>query len=87
MTAAAPKDGASNADIKVDDIGSKTLKWTEGYIDHLHTLGDELCRALRRRDGARVLSVYVQYARDMAHISDSAPVGLAEWIRALDEGA
>lgn len=85
MTAAA-RQRARLRDGEIDDIGLKALELTMEFTVRLRTVANNLRRVSRRTDAARLLAEYVQYARDLELVSDSAPVGLTEWLRARTEG-
>jgi hypothetical protein len=73
-------------DLEMDAIGVEALEMTDEYLARLDALTKNLSQVVPRRDCAKLVAGYVQYAQEVCAVSDlSAPVGLAEWLRALEE--
>jgi hypothetical protein len=83
MTAAA-RQRSHLHDLEIDDYGVEALELSMEYTARLRAVTGNLGRVLGRRDSAQLVAQYVAYARDLEHVSDSAPVGLAHWIRTLE---
>lgn len=86
MAAAARQRRNRAVETVVDDIGAECLELTDEYVASLRAMATSLEGVMRRRDCAQVVARYIQYAREVEDI-DGVPVGLVEWIHALDEGS